>query len=49
MGMEDKKEGMDRFAVILDIFTAVLSNVPSVLLCCTQKGWLIPFRSLQEG
>lgn len=49
MGMEDKKEGVDRFVAILNIFTAVLPNVPSVLLCCTQKGWFIPFRSLQEG
>lgn len=49
MGIGDKKEGVDRFEVIRNIFTAVLPNVPSVLLCCTWKGWHILLRSLQEG
>lgn len=49
MGMEDKKGHVDRFEVILKAFTAVLPNAPSVLLRCTQKGWHIPFISLEEG
>lgn len=49
MGMEDKKGGVDRFEVILNICAAVLPNAPSVLVRCTGKGWHIPFRSQEEG
>lgn len=44
MGMEDKKEGMDRFVVILNIFTAVLPNVPSVLFVLHAEGMAYPFQ-----
>lgn len=49
VGMKDKKGGVDRLEVILNIFTAVLANAPSVLARCTWKGRHIPFRSLEEG
>ena len=38
VGMEDEKGGVEGFEVILNIFTAVLPNAPSVLVHCPLKG-----------